>query len=432
MSPKKPSGILAYAAVICGGILILSGCLATIGYLGLPLFVYSDDILGAQLGQIAGLILGLVGGGLAVYHGFGSIRGRRSRLLRFPNFYLLLISFALVLGIGNLLLSFQIAEVYLFPPIFFLGAALPTLSVLAWAYRRLSWPLTWRQGILMIVSGSTISILVTMLLHFFIPFIIYLLVEPLGFLAYEITNLFSPGGPGFLERLFFSPMIVVFLVITALEAPIPEEFAKAIGPVLMGRRVKSERGAFGVGLASGAGFAILENMLYEGLYAQWGGWSWGGITALRGIGSVLHPIGTAIIALAWYRERERGSGWFGRLARAYLLSVGLHTLWNGGFMPFVYLTGLDTILGYGPSFSLYGLSIEVGLVIYLITLSGGLWWLLWRYVSRISTVSPEISIPYRFSPRALASLAFGLVILIIPIGAALGQAWDEIRAVMFG
>ena len=129
-----------------------------------------------------------------------------------------------------------------------------------------------------------------------------------------------------------------YLAFHAFQAPIPEEFAKSLGPGLMVKRIQNERSAFFLGLTSGAGFAILENMLYEGLYASWSGWSWGGITALRAIGSVMHPLCTGIVVLALYRERERNPGWFGRLGRAYLIAVGLHTLWNGGFEALFYIS----------------------------------------------------------------------------------------------
>ena len=90
----------------------------------------------------------------------------------------------------------------------------------------------------------------------------WLLLSSLGGLAEGFSQL-SFGAPGFMERIFFSPLIVVFLIFTATQALIPEEFAKAIGPGLLGVRIRDERQAFLVGLASGAGFAILENMLNE-------------------------------------------------------------------------------------------------------------------------------------------------------------------------
>jgi RsiW-degrading membrane proteinase PrsW (M82 family) len=49
---------------------------------------------------------------------------------------------------------------------------------------------------------------------------------------------------------------------------------------LRGKRIQNERAAFVLGMAAGAGFAILENMGYQGVFAQFYGWSWGCITAL--------------------------------------------------------------------------------------------------------------------------------------------------------
>ncbi len=423
-----PSKFFAYVAVLVGGLLILSGLAAVVGYLGLPFVSFGNDIFGPQLGQMAGMFLGLVCGTLAVYHGLMSILNRPSRPLKLPPIYFFWIVFAVVLGLGNVLLNFGVAANYLFPPVFLLGAALPTLAVVAWAGRRLGWPITWRQGALALVAGSTLSIFIAIVLETALPYLTYLLVAPLEFLAFGFGDLFYGGGGNFLERLFFSPLIVVFLITTALAAPIPEEFAKALALPIFGRqRITNERQALMIGLASGAGFAILENMLYEGLYAQYNGWSWGGVALLRGIGAILHTLCTGLVALGWFRMREGGAG---KLIKAYLLAVGLHTLWNGGFDVFVYVTGLDYFGGLGPSFSFYGTAVEVLLVVYLVGLSLGLWWLLRRIVNGMAGgVEPDIT-PETVSPRVLAGWAFASALVIVPIGAALGPAWDQIVAVL--
>jgi RsiW-degrading membrane proteinase PrsW (M82 family) len=426
--PSPPSKLLAVLAVLTGVFLLLSGLAATCGYLGLPMVLPSDDLLTPQLGQMAAVFLGLVGGGLALVHGTASLRGRPSRPLLLPPPVFAWLVFAVVLGLGNLLLIQEISVEFIFPFLFALGAALPTLAVLAFAFRRLGFPLTWRQGALAFVSGCTVSVVIAILLEGVLPYLAYLLVEPLGYLAYSFLDLFSPGGDGFLERLFMSPMLVFFLLFVALQAPIPEEFAKAIGPGLFGRRIRSEGQAFAVGLASGAGFAILENMLYEGLYAQWSGWSWSGITLLRGIGSVLHPLGTGIIALALFRERQRQPGWLKRLGKAFLLSVGLHTLWNGGFEPFVFLTGLETYSSPTQSISLYGQVVQGLLVVFLVLLSAGMWWLLRGYVKQLGAGVEIEYLPPAFSRRHLAGWALACALVVIPIGAALGPAWSQIKA----
>lgn len=432
MDTKNPSKVLAVIATIVGALLLLGGCTAGIGYLGLFSAAPRENILSAQLGQMAAAFLGLISGGLAVIHGLGSILNRRSKPLKFAPFFVFWIIFALVLGLGNLLLNVHVSEKFLFPFIFLLGASLPTLAVLAWAFRRLGWPLTRRQGAMMLVAGSTLSIAIAIILEGFLPILYYLLIEPFETMAAGLLDIFYSGGPELFERLFYSPLLIFFFIFIALQAPLPEEFAKALGPALMGKRIQNERQAFAVGLAAGAGFAILENMLYQGMYAQSIGWGWGGITLLRGIGGVNHSLWTAIISLALFRARKREKGWFGKLAGACLLSIGLHTLWNGGFDTLVYLTGLDFYTGVGPTISLYGEYIEVLLVIYLLVLSAGLWWLLYRYVTLLGKeAQPDLS-PALVSRRALATWALACVFTIIPIGAALGPAWKALRAVVFG
>ena len=433
----KPSKFWAYIAVLTGIVLMLSGIAAAVGYLGLPVMLPFEDALSYELGNIAALYLGLVGGALAVYHGISSISGRASSVFKLPSFYVFWILLALVLGLGNLILNEDIVTDYLFPPLFVLGAALSTFAVLGWAFRRMDWPLTWRQAALAFVCGSTLSVVVAIILEGILPYLAYVLIEPLGFVAEAFADL-GWGSSGFVERLFVSPLIIVYLIFTAFQAPFPEEFAKALGIPMFGRlRITNERQAFAIGLASGAGFAILENMLYEGLYANYNGWSWGGITLLRSIGSVLHPIGTGIIALGWFRMKSGGAG---KLFKAYLLSVLLHTLWNGGFEPLVYLTGLDYFAGEGASLSFYGETLNILLIGYLVLLSAALWWLLRRIVTGLAqavgaeaSAEPGLSLePALITRRSLAVWAVACAAVIIPIGATLSPAWDAIQKVIVG
>jgi hypothetical protein len=163
-------------------------------------------------------------------------------------------------------------------------------------------------------------------------------------------------------------------------------------------------------------------MLYEGLYASYNGWAWGGITLLRSIGAVLHPLCAGIVAAGWFRMKEHGAR---ELFKAYLLAVGLHTLWNGGFEPLLYLTGLEYFTDVSLSF--YGEALPILLVIYLIGLSLGLWWLLHRRVRALSAEIIPDAAPVPVSSRALAAWALACAVVIIPIGAALGSVWAVLR-----
>ena len=174
----KPSKFWAYIAVIVGGLLTLAGFAALVGYLGMPIFLPFGDELSYELGQIAAIYLGLFCGPLAIFHGLGAIMGNRSNPFKLPSFYIFWIILALVLGIGSLILNLEIVVDLIFPPLFVLGAALSVFAVLAWAYRKMGWPITWRQTALAFICGSTLSILVAILLETTIPYIAYLLLEP--------------------------------------------------------------------------------------------------------------------------------------------------------------------------------------------------------------------------------------------------------------
>ena len=439
METKRPGKFPAILAVLTGVFLLLSGLSAGGGYLRVRLFdFFGEHLLIDALSAIGGIALGLVGGGLAIVHGLGSLMGRPSRKFRLPRAYFFYLVFALILAIGNLLLvgtdqgRFTEALVrILFPSVFVLGASVPVLAGLAFAGRRLGWPATWRQISLSFVSGGTLSILATILVSSVLPYIFYLLIEPLAVFTEGVVGSLVGSGSGIIERIFFSPLLFFYLLYIAFQAPFPEEFAKALGPRFFGRRIRNERMAFLIGMSSGAGFAIVENMRYQGLFAAFYGWSWGGITALRGIGAIDHALWTGIIALALFRERDRRRGWLGRVGRAYLFSVGLHTLWNGGYMALLYFIGLDHIAGAGPSFDVYGEWIEVSLVAILAAMAALNWWILTRYLASLQTVKMQEIAPERITKRALAAWAFACVLVIVPVGAAIGRAWPQIRSVLF-
>ncbi|MEK6221849.1 MAG: hypothetical protein N2D54_06335, partial [Chloroflexota bacterium] len=220
---KSSNTGLAWLVTIAGTGLLISGVIILVDYLFLPFRTLSDNILVQQMGEMAGMFLGIICGGLAVLHGVGSITKTKSANLKMPPFYLFWILFGLVLGVGNLLLINDIGTDLIFPIFFLMGAALPTLAVLSWANRKLGYPINWRQGMLSLVSGSTLSIILTLILGSILPYLAYTFLAPLGEIASLFSYLFNFSDGGGLERLFFTPEIIILLIFVSLQAPIPEE-----------------------------------------------------------------------------------------------------------------------------------------------------------------------------------------------------------------
>ena len=412
---NRSSVLLVFLVIPALGVSCLAGILL-VGFLISAMGSWVED----QMLFMAAIWLGLLCGPLTLYLLRGSLRKRPSAPLRLPVFYLFWIAFGLVLIVGNLLLLSNTGLGLFFPILFWLGAALPTLAVIAWAAPHLGWPVSWRHGLAALITGSSLSVFLTLALGMVLPALTYFFLGPLLGPVEWFFGMVDPSG-GELNWLIF------FLLFTALQAPIPEEFAKAVGLPIFGRdRIRNERQAFMIGLWAGAGFAILENMLYEGVYAQWSGWTWGGVTLLRGIGSALHPLCTGLVALGWFRAREQG---WGQALKLYGAAVGLHTLWNGGFVPLVAWGGLALTLNVELSF--YGEAVPILLVAYLALLSVGLWWLLARQVRALGGAEEAgVGAVTAVSPRVLAAFAFACALIIIPLGAAMGPAWAEVQTVL--
>ncbi|MBN1669246.1 MAG: PrsW family intramembrane metalloprotease [Anaerolineales bacterium] len=124
----------------------------------------------------------------------------------------------------------------------------------------------------------------------------------------------------YLER---PAVIGVAFLYGALAVPLIEELFKPVGVWLLARRNLTPGQGFGLGLVSGAGYAIFENIaLASGLGADWAA-----IMFARLGTSAIHVLTTGLLGwglvLAWRQGR------FDRLILAYLGAVALHAAWNG-------------------------------------------------------------------------------------------------------
>ena len=99
---------------------------------------------------IAFAIAGLVGGGCSLYHSIRGLLNKRSASFKLPWFWIFIILYLLVLGIGYALLANgeEVALPALTIFLIILAAIFPALALLALGVRRLrypQWTTTWRR-----------------------------------------------------------------------------------------------------------------------------------------------------------------------------------------------------------------------------------------------------------------------------------------------
>ncbi len=220
------------------------------------------------------------------------------------------------------------------PPIaLFVAAAAAPSAVLAATWGRIGGRFPWRPLLLGALIGPLVAILA------------YPLVA--GFAVAFLLG-FADSGRHLVEALrvdprlttaLASPWVLVLLIELATVAPLTEEIAKALGGVIA--RPKSRRDAFLFGVASGVGFAIVENIMYATFGSIFGS-PWPAITVGRSMGAAVHPLACGLVMLGWWEWRQAGNA--RALLRGYLLGVGIHALWNGSLV-IVGIVETDLIVG---------------------------------------------------------------------------------------
>lgn len=199
-----------------------------------------------------------------------------------------------------------------------------------------------------VIGGGTVGPVVALASHAAVAAFVYAFV--LGF-ADTFTGLLDRfrADPELVDVLS-SPWLLVAMISVAAVAPLTEEAGKALGAALS--RPATRRQAFMAGAAAGVGFAAVENLLYVGFGAAFGG-SWPVIALGRLLGVAVHPLASGLVMLGWWEWRNDRKVM--SLLRGYLAGVGVHALWNGSI---VVLAAVET--AYGLSGSVIGSS-RVGL-----------------------------------------------------------------------
>ena len=199
--------------------------------------------------------------------------------------------------------------------------------------------------------------------------------------------------------LIASPWFVLLLVEVVVVAPLTEEAGKALGAFWFGRP-RDRREAFLAGVAAGTGFAVVENLLYAGLAAAFGG-PWQAVVLARTLGAAVHPLASGIVAVGAWDARTRGTG---ALLRGYVTGAGVHALWNGTIV----VLAVASEVGRGPSSDVAGIAQLVFSGVLGVAFGGALW-------MRAGRVSEPDRPMLTWSRPALAGWILLSALLVVPV-----------------
>lgn len=332
--------LLAVISLWClAGLAALFGLFALFSTSFLASEVTSLLIYAAGLGFIGSLLVP------SAYFAFLRLRGQHGswpEFIRKPWFKpgLLILLFPIVLIAGSIVGQIVNVSWLLLPPLHILAILVPIWWLFYLGSRQLPMGSPQRaSGVL--GSGLVLSPLLAGILQMFIlagvvvMAMFYLSTRP--DLSEEINNLITrlsileryadpteaPEMVLEVMRPYVQGPVVVYgaLIFVAILVPMIEEMVKPIGILFLAGSALSPAAGFVAGMLSGAGFALLESMLYSNAEA------WSTVVAGRALSAVVHIMTTGLVgyalAVAW-RKRS----WL-QLGFAYLLAVLIHGLWNG-------------------------------------------------------------------------------------------------------
>jgi hypothetical protein len=253
------------------------------------------------------------------------------------------------------------------PTILIAGAAAAPVGVLLVVLARAGVPTASLRAA---VGGATIGPIVAIASHAVVAAFAYAFF--LGFADTGRALLDALRIDPRLQELVASPWTILFLVDLAVVAPLTEEAGKALGGFLLARP-RSRREAFVVGASAGTGFAVVENLLYAGLAAGFGG-PWQLVVIARTVSAPVHVLASGLVALGvWDARREARPG---ALLRGYGAGVGVHALWNGSLVVLL----IAATVGSSDAPGVEDLVQLVFSAVLGVVLAGGLW----RLAGRVS------------------------------------------------
>ncbi len=334
-SSSSPGGrTFGLAGVVLGAGLVLSACAC--GPLLLVSLAAQGMLDGAIVAQALGPLALAVGMGLVLaLEGWRLWQGRPPRPFYPRRTWLLWVAFLVLLTTGLLLFLLDWIPPFLLAPINALTMLLLPALVLGTVGRALRGAGgAWRDVIGGLMGGATIGTGLSMAAEVSLAVLVVTVVLAFGLLPGGMAGLESlveqANDPAFLLdpqglSQFLTPLVLLgALVFVAVVAPLVEEVVKTLGVGLVGPWLRPSPGrAFLLGVASGAGFALVENVLNGTVIGSF--WVLGVFS--RSAATLMHCATGGLMGWGW------GELWTGQRPWRWLLAfvgaVSLHGVWNG-------------------------------------------------------------------------------------------------------
>ncbi len=317
--------------------LLLCGLGSGVSYIIAPFLIKNRDSAiqtNIFLGSFAAI--GIAFGAAWVWQGISTLRGRATSPAAriFPRAIILVAAFLLALALGVGALAVKPAAAFVFPPIHFLAAALPPLTLLAFAARNLGATSGLRALIGSLSWGALGSTFLALSLEVVIGVIIVigigvaLALTPEGAaqierLGAELKSLQMLDDQTVVRRLISNPGVVAAAGVYFVGiVPFIEEASKTFIVAFADPQRTTARDALLWGIAAGAGFALVESALNTSAALD----IWAIAMFVRVGATVMHVANGATMARGWYAARVERR--WRKLFLAYVVSVFLHAVWN--------------------------------------------------------------------------------------------------------